>query len=60
MLVLGAAIATPFSELQMRSIPGLLAVFSTATVVVNLLLAALLFIKWRVEVRGDAVRLASA
>jgi diguanylate cyclase (GGDEF)-like protein len=59
-LLIGAAIATPFSDAPLTPVPGLLAVFSTAMVVINLLLAALLFIKGRVEDGRDTIRLGSA
>ncbi len=59
-LVVGAAIATPFSDIPLAPVPGLLAVFSTAMIVINLLLAALLLIKGRVEDGRDTIRLGAA
>ncbi len=59
-LLIGAAIATPFSNAPLAPVPGLLAVFSTAMIVINLLLAALLFIKGRVEGGRDTIRLGAA
>ena len=59
-LAIGAAIATPFSDIPLAPVPGLLAVYSTAIIVINLLLAALLFIKGRVEDGRDTIRLGAA
>jgi diguanylate cyclase (GGDEF)-like protein len=60
MLVIGAAIVTPHSGMPLKPIPGLLTAFSTAMIVTNLLLAAMLFIKGRVEEGPDTIRLGAA
>ncbi len=59
-LLIGAAIATPFSGLPLAPVPGLLVAFSTSMIVINVLLATLLFIKGRVEDRQDTIRLGAA
>jgi diguanylate cyclase (GGDEF)-like protein len=59
-LLLGAAATTPFCDVPMTPVPGLLVMFSTAMLVCNLLLSALLFIKGQVEAREDSIRLAAA
>ncbi len=59
-LVTAAAAIAPFSSTALVPVPGLLAMFSSAMIVINLLLAALLYIKGRVEGSSDTIRLGSA
>jgi diguanylate cyclase (GGDEF)-like protein len=60
LLVVAGVIATPFANTPMLPIPGYMTAFGAAMVVVNVLLAALLFSKGAIERRGDAVRLGAA
>ncbi len=59
LLVIGS-LTTPLADIALAPIPGLLAMFSASMIVVNLLLAALLFIKGRVEKRSDTILLGAA
>jgi len=60
LLILIGAVATPYANLQLLSIPGYMTAFGTAMFVINLLLAAFLFSKGAIEDREDAVRLGTA
>ena len=59
-LVLTGAAATPYAALPLLSIPGYMTAFGSAMIVVNILLAALLFSKGAIQQRGDATRLGAA
>jgi diguanylate cyclase (GGDEF)-like protein len=59
-LVLIGVIATPFANTKLQPIPGYMTAFGAAMVVINVLLAALLFSKGAIEGRGDATRLGTA
>ncbi|MCW6510866.1 ATP-binding protein [Lichenifustis flavocetrariae] len=59
-LVVSGMACTPFATLKLLPIPGYMAAFGTAMVVINLLLAVLLFSKGSIERRGDATRLGAA
>ena len=56
-LVVGGAVATPFADTATLVVPGFFAMFQAAMFVINLLLAALLFIKGEIEGRSDTTRL---
>ena len=59
-VVLSGIFATPFANLRLLSMPGYMTAFGSAMVVVNILLAALLFSRGVIEQRGDAIRLGTA
>jgi diguanylate cyclase (GGDEF)-like protein len=59
-LVIGAVAVTPLAGRPMMPVPGLLAAYSGAFMVINLLLAVLLFIKGRVEERSESILLGAA
>jgi diguanylate cyclase (GGDEF)-like protein len=59
-LILTGVVVTPVADMMLVVIPGFFAMFHVAMFVVNLLLAALLFIKGEIEGRGDTTRLAAA
>jgi diguanylate cyclase (GGDEF)-like protein len=59
MLVICAG-ATPFARLPLPVIPGYMTAFATAMIVINGLLAIMLFSRGAIERRGDATALAAA
>jgi diguanylate cyclase (GGDEF)-like protein len=52
--------ATPYAGLQLAPVPGYMTAFGSAMIVINLLLAALLFSKGAAEQRADSIRLGAA
>jgi diguanylate cyclase (GGDEF)-like protein len=60
LLIVIAAVATPYAHLPLLPIPGYMTAFGTAMFVINVLLAAFLFSKGAIEDREDAVRLGTA
>ncbi len=59
-LVVASAVATPFANMPLQPIPGYMTAFGTAMVVVNFLLATLLYNRGVAERNGDLIRLATA
>ncbi|HEY8025989.1 MAG TPA: GGDEF domain-containing protein [Burkholderiaceae bacterium] len=59
LLVLGLA-ATPFAGVMLPVLPGYMTSFASSMIVINILLAALLFAKGSIEHRDNAIRLAVA
>lgn len=51
---------TPFASMRLIAIPGYMTSFGSVMIVINLLLAVLLFSKGSIEGRGDATRLGTA
>ena len=58
-LAIGAAL-TPLAMIQTRQIPGFMLVFGAAMVVINVVLAAILFSRGAIEGRGDINALGAA
>ena len=59
-LVIVGLAATRFADTMLVVVPGFFAIFEFAMFIVNLMLAALLFIKGRIQKRGDTIRLGTA
>lgn len=59
-LILIGAVATPFATLPLMPLPGFMVAFGAAMIVINALLAAILFSRGAVERRADATALGSA
>jgi signal transduction histidine kinase/CheY-like chemotaxis protein/HPt (histidine-containing phosphotransfer) domain-containing protein len=53
-------VATPVANTKLLAIPGYMTAFGSAMIVINILLAALLFSKGTLEANGDSTRLATA
>jgi diguanylate cyclase (GGDEF)-like protein len=60
LMVLLGAVAVPFASMTLLPIPGYMTAFGSAMIVINVLLATLLFSKGAIEKRGDATRLGTA
>lgn len=59
-LVIAGTAATWFAGTMLVVVPGFFAMFESAMFIVNLMLAALLFIKGSIQKRGDTIRLGTA
>jgi diguanylate cyclase (GGDEF)-like protein len=59
-LAVGAAVATPFVNVALPPVPGFLTASGASLIVINLLLASLLFSRGRVGGQSSAVRLGAA
>ncbi len=59
-LVLIGAVATPFAMVPLLPIPGFMTAFGAAMIVINILLAAILFSRGIIESRSDATALGTA
>jgi signal transduction histidine kinase/CheY-like chemotaxis protein len=59
-LLVAGAVATPFAAVRMLEVPGYMTAFGSAMIVINILLAALLFSRGAIEESGDATRLGTA
>ena len=59
-LVLCGAVATPFAAMPMLPVPGLMTAFGAAMIVINSLLAVILFSRGAIEKRNDATALGAA
>lgn len=60
LLLLAAAAATPLATYPLLPIPGYMSAFGIAMIVVNIILAALLFAKGLIESKERTIRLATA
>jgi hypothetical protein len=59
-LLLIGAVATPFAMTPIIPVPGFMTAFGAAMIVINVLLAAILFSRGSIEHRRDATALGSA
>ena len=59
-LVVIGAVATPFADTPMVHVPGFMTAFGAAMIVINVLLAAILFSRGLIERRSDATALGTA
>ena len=59
-LIAGGCAATPFATIRLIEVPGYLPMFSSAMIVINLILACVLFIKGIAEQASGTVRLGAA
>ncbi len=59
-MMLAALVCTPFAAVQLSPIPGYMTSFGSVMIVINLLLAVLLFSKGAIQKRGDVKRLGTA
>ena len=56
----GGVLATPLADTMLVVIPDFFGMFQAVLFVINLMLTALLFIKGRIQERGDTIRLGAA
>ena len=59
-LVLIGGLATPYAAMELRPLPGYMTAFGAAMIVINLVLAAILFSRGAVERRRDVTALGTA
>ena len=59
-LVLIGGLATPYAAVELRAVPGYMTAFGAAMIVINLVLAAILFSRGAVECRRDVTALGTA